>query len=82
MLNSCQSAGEGGADSTADDGILAGLGPRLAGAGIATVIAMQGNVSMTTAQLFASRFFTELQRDGVVDRSVAVARRLLRDENR
>jgi hypothetical protein len=82
MLNSCQSAGEGGAASTADEGILAGLGPRLAAAGIATVLAMQGNVSIQTAQLFAKRFFAELQRDGVVDRSVAAARRLLREQNR
>ncbi len=82
MLNSCQSAGEGGAESTADDGVLAGLGPRLAGAGIAAVIAMQGNVSMKTAELFAKRFFIELRHDGMVDRAVAAARRLLREEDR
>ena len=29
MLNSCQSAGGGGPRTTADDGVLAGLGPRL-----------------------------------------------------
>ena len=82
MLNSCQSAGEGGITTTADDGVLAGLGPRLAGAGIATVIAMQGNVSMETAQLFAKTFFAELRRDGMVDRAVAVARRSLKEQNR
>jgi hypothetical protein len=82
MLNSCQSAGEGGAVSTADEGILAGLGPRLAGAGIATVIAMQGDVSMETARLFATRFFAELRDDGVVDRAVAAARRVLREQGR
>jgi hypothetical protein len=82
MLNSCQSAGPGGARRTADEGILVGLGPRLAGAGIATVIAMQGNVSMETAQLFSTTFFTELRHDGVVDRAVAAARRELRQQNR
>jgi hypothetical protein len=82
LLNSCQSAGNGGAASTTDDGVLAGLGPRLAGAGISTVIAMQGNVSMETAQLFARRFFAELRYDGVVDRAVAAARRSLREQNR
>src|SRR5262249_30182854 len=82
MLSSCQSAGEGGVRTSTDDGVLAGLGPRLAGAGIATVIAMQGNVSMETANLFATKFFTELRRDGMVDRAVAVARRSVRDQNR
>jgi hypothetical protein len=82
MLNSCQSAGEAGVGITADEGVLAGLGPRLVGAGVATVIAMQGNVSMETAQLFATRFFAELRADGVVDRAVTVARRSLRDKNR
>ena len=77
MLNSCQSAGEGGTGSTADEGILIGLGPRLAGAGIAMVIAMQGNVSTETTRLFTTTFFTELRHDGVVDRAVAAARRSL-----
>lgn len=82
LLNSCQSAGPGGAGTTTDEGILAGLGPRLAAAGIATVIAMQGNVAVDTARRFAERFFAELQDDGVIDRSVAAARRVLRDEAR
>jgi len=82
MLNSCQSAGPGGARRTIDEGVLAGLGPRLAGAGIATVIAMQGNVSMETARLFSTTFFTELRHDGVVDRAVAAARRELRQRDR
>jgi hypothetical protein len=82
MLNSCQSAAGGGHWTTTDDGVLAGLGPRLAGAGIATVIAMQGNVSMETANHFATTFFEELRRDGVVDRAVATARMSLRDRNR
>jgi len=82
MLSSCQSVGEGGVRTSTDDGVLVGLGPRLAGAGVAMVIAMQGNISMETAQLFAARFFTELRHDGVVDRAVAAARRLVRDRDR
>jgi hypothetical protein len=82
VLNSCQSAGPGGAGITADDGVLAGLGPRLVGAGGATVIAMQGNVSMETARQFTARFFEELRGDGVVDRAATVARRSLRDDGR
>lgn len=81
VLSSCQSAGEGGISTTADNGVLAGLGPRLAGAGIATVIAMQGNVAMETAQLFTKTFFAELRRDGMVDRAVAIARRSLKEQN-
>ncbi|MGW6130209.1 CHAT domain-containing protein [Cellulomonas sp. NPDC055163] len=82
LLSSCQSAGPGGAETTTDEGVLAGLGPRLAAAGVATVIAMQGNVAVDTARRFAERFFTELQDDGVIDRSVQAARRVLRDEGR
>lgn len=82
LLNSCQSAGPGGVETTTDEGVLAGLGPRLAAAGVATVIAMQGNVAVDTARRFAERFFVELQDDGVIDRSVAAARRVLREEGR
>jgi len=82
LLSSCQSVGTRGAASSADEGVLAGLGPRLAAAGIATVIAMQGNVTMESARLFGQRFFEELRGDGLVDRSVASARRLLRERDR
>lgn len=43
---------------------------------------MQGDVSMETARLFATRFFAELRDDGVVDRAVAAARRVLREQGR
>ncbi|SDI05507.1 CHAT domain-containing protein [Actinokineospora alba] len=77
VLMSCRSAGTGTASD--DGGALAGLGPRLAGAGIAAVIAMQGDVTMTTAQTFAEKFFAEFADDGVVDRAVAIARAAVRD---
>ncbi|MGQ0839055.1 SIR2 family protein [Actinokineospora sp.] len=77
VLVSCRSAGTGIASD--DGGALAALGPRLAGAGIAAVVAMQGDVTMATAQTFAERFFAEFAEDGVVDRAVAKARGAIRD---
>jgi hypothetical protein len=67
VLASCQSAGKGGVG-------LAGLGPRLAEAGVPAVIAMQGNIFVTTAAVFMKRFFTELLVDGQIDRAMSVAR--------
>lgn len=67
VLASCQSAGSGGVG-------LAALGPKLAEAGVPAVIAMQGNVFMTTAAEFMETFFEELLQDGQIDRAVAVAR--------
>ncbi len=75
LLLSCQSAGTGDAElSGQDDGALAGLGPRLAAAGVPAVVAMQGNFSMTTAAAFVPVFLEELRRDGQVHRAMAVAR--------
>jgi formylglycine-generating enzyme required for sulfatase activity len=75
LLLSCQSAGTGDADQAGqDDGALAGLGPRLAAAGVPAVVAMQGNFSMTTAAAFTPVFLAELRRDGQVDRAMAIAR--------
>jgi hypothetical protein len=75
MLCSCQSATGGGERWSADEGELSALGPRIAGAGVSAVVAMQGNVSMTTAGEFAPAFFKELATDGIVDRAMAAARR-------
>lgn len=68
VLASCQSAG-----------VLAALGPTLATAGVPAVLAMQGDVAIATLEQFMPVFFRELQRDGVVDRAVAVARGAVRD---
>jgi hypothetical protein len=46
----------------------------MAAAGVPAVLAMQGNVTMRTAGAFISAFFRELQKDGQVDRAMAVAR--------
>lgn len=77
VLVSCQSAGSG--QTAPDDGALAGLGPRLAEAGVPAVIAMQGNLTMATAAAFMPVFFSELRSKGLVDRAMALARGAVRD---
>ena len=67
-LVSCASAG-----ATAG-GALAALGPRLAAAGLAAVLAMRDEVTQETAALLLPALFRELRRDGVVDRALAAAR--------
>jgi hypothetical protein len=79
VLASCQSAGTGTDAHSGDEGALAALGPRLAEIGIPAVLAMQGNVAMQTMARFMPVFFRELQRDGQIDRAVAVARGAVRE---
>jgi hypothetical protein len=43
------------------------------------VIAMQGNISMESVKKFMPVFFTEIQKDGQIDRAMAVARGTIRD---
>jgi hypothetical protein len=78
VLASCESAGTGAEPATADNGVLAALGPRLAEAGIPAVIAMQGDITMKTAAAFLLVFFQELQRDGQIDRAMSAARGAVR----
>ena len=78
VLASCQSAGTGEDARSGDEGALAALGPRLAEAGIPAVLAMQGNVTMRTVADFMPVFMAELQRDGQIDRAMAVARGAVR----
>ena len=73
VLISCQSAG------TDDGNVLGALGPQLGEAGIPAVLAMHGDVTMETAEAFMPVFFRELQRDGQIDRAVAVARGAIRE---
>jgi len=88
VLASCQSAGTGqpaapdGEDSrrSTDQGVFAALGPQLVLAGVPAVLAMQGDVYMSTLERFMPVFFTELRRDGQVDRAVAVARGAIQRE--
>jgi CHAT domain/SIR2-like domain len=79
VLASCQSAGSGAEARTSDAGALAALGPRLAEGGIPAVLAMQGNITMQTVAQFMPVFFQELQRDGQIDRAMAVARGAVRE---
>ncbi len=72
VLASCESAGAHAGDA------LAALGPRLAASGIPAVLAMQDKVSVQTVAEFMPVFFHELQRDGQIDRAVAVARGAVR----
>lgn len=74
VLCSCQSAGAGDVAMLSDAGALTALGPRLCAARVAAVVAMQGNITMTTASTFFPAFFAELAVSGVLDRSMAVAR--------
>lgn len=69
VLSSCQSAGSG-----QERDALAALGPALARAGVAAVIAMQGNVPMDTVERLMPAFFRNLIGDGQIDRALAVAR--------
>jgi hypothetical protein len=79
MLCSCRSAGAGTEPSNTEQEALAALGPRLAEAGVATVVAMQGDVSMPTTEAFLPAFFSALARHGVVDAAAAAGRRAVRD---
>ena len=79
VLVSCQSAGNSPGKRPADEGMLAALGPRLVEAGIPAVLAMQGCVSIETMEQFVPTFFSELQRDGQIDRAMAVARGSVRE---
>jgi hypothetical protein len=79
VLASCQSAGNGLGGTRGAGGALAGLGPRLAEAGIPAVLAMQGEITVETVSRFMPVFFEELQRDGQIDQAMAVARNAVRN---
>lgn len=73
VLASCASGGSRTGQA------LSALGPQLAEAGIPAVLAMQDDVSMQTVAEFMPTFFQELQRDGQIDRALAVARGAIRE---
>ncbi|MEM9452697.1 MAG: SUMF1/EgtB/PvdO family nonheme iron enzyme [Myxococcota bacterium] len=82
VLVSCQSAGDG-ASSVAGLGTTpqATLAGRLAEAGAPAVLAMQGLITMATVEAMMPVLLTELQRDGRIDRALAVARGRIRDHH-
>lgn len=73
VLASCQSAGADGT-SAAVSGTLGALGPLLGGAGVPAVVAMQGNIKMSTVDRFMPQFLAELAKDGHIDRAMGKAR--------
>jgi hypothetical protein len=73
VLCSCFSAGSGESGSA-----LAALGPQLVRAGAVAVVAMQGPLLISSAAELMPALFTELQRDGQIDRALAAARHRLR----
>ncbi|MDH6132098.1 hypothetical protein P3T37_001483 [Kitasatospora sp. MAA4] len=79
LLISCQSAGDGGEPRSDDGGVLAALGPRLAGAGVGAVVAMQGNITEASAELFSPAFFQRFAQDAAVDQAMAAARNAIRE---
>ena len=73
VLASCESGG------TADGSTQAALAPHLAEAGVPAVVAMQGRISMETVKTAVPVFFSELGKDGQIDRALAVARGTVRE---
>lgn len=69
VLAACRSGGSGYGPA------LAALGPQLARAGVPAVIAFQGDVPISAVRQMLGPLFTELRRDGVIDRALAVTRR-------
>lgn len=75
VLASCESAGDGYADT------LATLGPQLALAGVPAVLAMQGKLSIATNERLTPVLFRELLLDGTIDRAVNAARLAVEDRH-
>jgi hypothetical protein len=83
VLASCQSAGQPGTEAVAQADRLAinAVGPKLVQeAGVAAVVAMQGNVFMRSVEVMMPAFFKELEQSGQVERAMATARERLRIE--
>ncbi len=78
VLASCQSAGTGQVSHDKNT-VQAALAPCLADAGVAAIIAMQGNISMDTVETMMPVFFTELLKDGRIDRAMSTARGIVRE---
>jgi CHAT domain/SIR2-like domain len=76
LLISCQGAG----DPNAPDRVSAALGPRLTRAGVPAVLAMRGNLPMSTAEKFLPILLGSLRNSGVIDTAVADARKKLGQE--
>ncbi|MCP4657024.1 MAG: CHAT domain-containing protein [bacterium] len=79
VLASCQSAGSRtDMNITSESTVQLSLAPRLAEAGVAAILAMQGNITVPTLEKAMPVFFRELVKDGQIDRALAVARGIVR----
>ena len=79
VLASCQSAGDGAeVEATGRGTVQSTIAARLADAGVPAVVAMQGQISMASIEVMMPVFFTELLKDGQIDRALAVARGTVR----
>jgi hypothetical protein len=81
VLASCQSAGqpETQAEANIDRRAIVAIGPKLVQeAGIAAVMAMQGNVFMRSVKVMMPAFFKELVGSGQVEQAMAAARGRMR----
>jgi hypothetical protein len=82
VLASCESAGseQMSTQTAITAGQLVPLAPTLAEAGVHAVLAMQGKISMETVKTAMPVFFSELLKDGQIDRALAVARGKVRQQ--
>jgi CHAT domain/SIR2-like domain len=76
VLTACQSAGTG---RSTDNLAHLALGPELVRAGVPAVVAMNGKVSVPTADEFFARFFADLLQHGCVDRAMTTTRRTIKN---
>jgi len=79
VLASCESAGLE-RDWTGQSA-QASLAPRLARAGVPALVAMQGRISMETANQFIQPLFSQLVEHGSIDQAVAAGRSKVRDRS-
>lgn len=76
VLAACETAGRD--ELEGNEQALTALGPLLAREGIPAVLAMQGQITVDTAQTFMEAFFTSLKDQQEIDTAVAVARNRVR----
>jgi hypothetical protein len=79
VLASCRSAGHEGVEVARDSGAATALGPQLIEIGVPAVLAMQGDVSMATVEIFIPTFLGRLHEHGRIDQATTEARGEIRD---
>jgi len=81
VLASCRSAGHEGVALAKDGGAATALGPQLVEIGVPAVVAMQGDVTMTTVEAFIPTFFQRLREHGHIDQATTEARGEIRERH-